>query len=225
VKRGTLKVRLWAVGSAVGVATLALTGWSTSTRAPQPSSPSSLFADYFAGDSVAAGQLQLVATGCGYERWPVKTVADYDRASVDLTHTVHTSISWLRARAKPGSYPQSHRINGIERTTFWVPAWLTQYKLEADGDIHLVLKDSGGRSIIGEIPAGFCLATISRVRSAVGATRAAFARTHPLSTSWHYVHQTIYVRGVGFFDPPHGQTGAAPNGFELHPIIGIGYPN
>jgi hypothetical protein len=29
------------------------------------------------------------------------------------------------------------------------------------------------------------------------------------------------VRGVGFFDRIHGQTGIAPNGIELHPILGI----
>ena len=31
----------------------------------------------------------------------------------------------------------------------------------------------------------------------------------------------VTVTGVGFFDPIHGQTGVAPNGIELHPILEI----
>ena len=32
---------------------------------------------------------------------------------------------------------------------------------------------------------------------------------------------TLVVTGVGFFDFLHGQTGAAPNGIELHPVLRI----
>jgi hypothetical protein len=31
----------------------------------------------------------------------------------------------------------------------------------------------------------------------------------------------VVVTGVGFFDFLHGQTGAAPNGIELHPVLKI----
>lgn len=31
----------------------------------------------------------------------------------------------------------------------------------------------------------------------------------------------MVVTGVGFFDFLHGQTGAAPNGIELHPVLKI----
>jgi hypothetical protein len=27
------------------------------------------------------------------------------------------------------------------------------------------------------------------------------------------------IRGIGFFDFLHGQTGVAPNGIELHPVL------
>src|SRR5260370_29474065 len=32
---------------------------------------------------------------------------------------------------------------------------------------------------------------------------------------------TLVVTGVGFFDFLHGQTGAAPSGIELHPVLKI----
>jgi hypothetical protein len=31
------------------------------------------------------------------------------------------------------------------------------------------------------------------------------------------------VRGVGFFDKIHGQTGVARNGIELHPVLSIAF--
>jgi hypothetical protein len=34
----------------------------------------------------------------------------------------------------------------------------------------------------------------------------------------------VVVTGVGFFDFLHGQTGVAPNGIELHPVLGIVFP-
>jgi hypothetical protein len=38
---------------------------------------------------------------------------------------------------------------------------------------------------------------------------------------WRYLHKTIDIKGLGFFDEEHGVTGAAPNKIELHPVIYI----
>ena len=35
------------------------------------------------------------------------------------------------------------------------------------------------------------------------------------------MRSTATITGVGFFDVLHGQTGVAPNGIELHPVIGF----
>jgi hypothetical protein len=37
-------------------------------------------------------------------------------------------------------------------------------------------------------------------------------------------HRAIPVRGIGFFDRLHEQIGVAPNGLELHPMLGLGFP-
>jgi hypothetical protein len=55
---------------------------------------------------------------------------------------------------------------------------------------------------------------ISRARSEVDAK-------FSVSSSPQYPAQTITVRGVGFFDYNHGQTGVAPNAIELHPVLQI----
>jgi hypothetical protein len=36
---------------------------------------------------------------------------------------------------------------------------------------------------------------------------------------------TATVTGVGFFDIIHGQTGVAPNGIELHPVLRVSNSN
>ena len=37
------------------------------------------------------------------------------------------------------------------------------------------------------------------------------------------VNDHVIVTGVGFFDKIHGQTGVAPNGIELHPVLSISW--
>ena len=34
----------------------------------------------------------------------------------------------------------------------------------------------------------------------------------------------VRITGVGFFDYLHGQRGVAPNGIELHPVLGVEFP-
>ena len=165
----------------------------------------------------------LAAASCPVERGPVKEGADADRWKVS-THVVKTSISYLRGRAKPTTYPRNARLAGAERLTYQVTAFLTQYKLESDGDIHLVLKDSAGRSMIAEIPYGSCVPGASRWKTAIASARTRFTGTLHTTTSWHYLHRAVTVRGIGYFDPPHGQTGAARNGIELHPVVGVAFP-
>jgi hypothetical protein len=163
---------------------------------------------------------QLAAVACPVERGPVKEGSDATRAKVSTAVTA-TTLSYLRARPKPSSYPTSTRLAPTEDRTWQVTASLTQYKLEADGDIHLVLKDSLGHRMIAEIPYGACVPSSSRWKTAIAAARSAFVARMHTTTSWHYVSQRVTVRGLGLFDPPHGQTGAAPNGIELHPVVYI----
>jgi len=41
------------------------------------------------------------------------------------------------------------------------------------------------------------------------------------SGSFQTAGETVTVTGVGFFDLLHGQSGAAPNGIELHAVLDI----
>jgi hypothetical protein len=162
----------------------------------------------------------VLASGCGVERWPVKTGTDADRGKV--SNTVHsTSINSLASRPRPAHYPTNNRIPPAELHVWQVTARVTQYKEEADSDIHLVLKDSANRSMIAEIPAPNCVGSSSRWKANITNARSTWTHTYPLSTSWHYINRTVTIRGLGFFDPPHGQTGISRNGIELHPVIRV----
>ena len=163
----------------------------------------------------------LAAVSCPIERGPVKSGSDADRYRVS-TSSLTTSISYLASRPKPSSYPRNNRIAPTELHTWTLNSVrLTQYKLESDGDLHLVLKDSVGRQMIAEVPYGPCVPTSSRWKSAIATARSTFLHALPATTTWRYSRRLIDLHGLGMFDVLHGQTGVARNGIELHPVTYI----
>jgi|GEM_PF-589473 len=168
-------------------------------------------------DPDAVGE-QAVA-GCGVERWSVKTGTDADVAKVDLAHVQDTTVSKLTALTAPVSPPSNNRVAPTETTLFRLRnVTLQGFKLETDSDVHLILSD-GTSSMNGEIAAPSCVGTGSPFEAHITSARAAFVARHTPTTSFTTVSETVTVVGVGFFDFLHGQTGGAPNGAELHPIL------
>jgi hypothetical protein len=120
---------------------------------------------------------------CGVERWNVKTGMDPDARAVDLRHVVATSIFHMRALPAPVTLPANRRIRPVETTVYALDGVLIRYKQETDSDYHLVLSDSGGRTMIAEIPAPDCLYKSSPFYKAIAAVRVAFtARFAPSAT-------------------------------------------
>ncbi|GAC1352034.1 MAG: hypothetical protein NVSMB1_10900 [Polyangiales bacterium] len=159
---------------------------------------------------------------CGTERWKVKVGQDTATAcSIGLSPTA-TTIASLRALDPGGSLPPFTRIAPTETTVFLLQdVTLVQFKKETDLDYHLVLQDGAGRTIIAEIPDPDCMPSSGPWYKLVKSTRDLLESKYSGSTSWTYPAVTVSVRGVGFFDVLHGQTGVAPNGIELHPILGL----
>ena len=159
--------------------------------------------------------------GCGIERWSVKTLADPAGRTLTLSPKA-TTIRALRKRTVPG-YLGLRRSRGVERTTFRVRAKLVEMKLEADSDIHLVIADPtrSGATLIAELPSPSCTAGATpkarlKMRRARNALISACGSP---SSSFRRLSGTATISGVGFFDQIHGQTGVAPNGIELHPVV------
>jgi len=97
-------------------------------------------------------------------------------------------------------------------------AKLLRVKQEADSDYHLVLSDTGGRTMIAEIPSPSCIGS-SPFLPSIRYVRSKFSAAYHPSESWRRLNVTVHVTGVGFFDFIHGQSGVAPNGIELHPAV------
>ena len=156
----------------------------------------------------------------------MKTLSDQDAALVNFTPAA-SSVAALRSLAAPAALPQSSRIAPTELTALTVTAQVVEMKLEEDRDIHLVIVEPSDptATMITEFPdADQCSGAVASahaqdMRTARAALVAAFGQ--PSSSQFTNLTGTATLTGVGFFDFLHGQTGVAPNGIELHPVIGF----
>ena len=167
--------------------------------------------------------LTVQSPTCGVERWSVKTGTDPDAAQVDLT-PVPTTIAFLRsftAPADPPGPPLNARVAPAETTVWVVNATMTLYKKETDVDYHVVIQDLSGNTMVTEIPCPCCVGAGSPFAPGVANAREEFDARLTATTFFQSVSFPVQITGVGFFDFIHGQTGVAPNGIELHPILDI----
>lgn len=155
---------------------------------------------------------------CGVERLAVKTLTDPQARLVNF-HPRNTTVSAMRRQAPTGTYS---RGLGVERRTYRIRVRLIETKLEDDEDYHLVVADlrHPAQTMIVEFPASNCTRHALH-RQQMAAARSAFVSACgvPSSGSFTYLRGTATITGVGFFDFLHGQTGVAPNGIELHPVL------
>jgi len=110
-------------------------------------------------------------------------------------------------RPGPSSLPDTRLA--FERHQYRVRAAVTLIRPEDDSDIHALLEDAQGRTMIAEAPLSAC------------APRATAFRRQQMSQARAVVRlcDRAVVTGVAFFDFKHGQTGVAPNAIEIHPIL------
>jgi hypothetical protein len=162
---------------------------------------------------------------CGIWRWPVKTLSDRDRTKVDFT-SIQTSVAKFRTRSRPGITFSSDtpRTGRVEFRTWTLRARPIQAKLEDDSDIQLVVSvpHHSSKTMIVEFPKPTCVASAfkrDRIRHAGNQFLNNCGSVS--SSSWHYLAGRVTIKGVGFWDEDHGQTGVAPNAIELHPMLGF----
>jgi hypothetical protein len=180
-----------------------------------------------AGSAAQEGEhealVRMNGASCGVERWAVKTGTDNDAHAVNLKHVVSNTVYAMRRLPAPGYLAPRNRVSSVEKTAWRLSAILLRYKDEADSDYHLVIADTGGRTMIAEIPDPACVGASSPFRSRIRSARATFDRHYQVTSEWHRVHQWVTLTGVGFFDFKHGQSGVAPNAIELHPLLSISF--
>jgi hypothetical protein len=153
----------------------------------------------------------------------VKTLQDDAGKALDLSVIEKTTVAALRTKPKqPG--PGASRGDGVESTFYEVRARLVSAKLEEDNDIHLVIK---GITTSGTMIVEFPLAPTCTAGATTGAkarmknSRNAFGAACgvPGVSAFTKLKGSATIRGIGFFDFFHNQTGVAPNEIELHPVL------
>jgi len=152
---------------------------------------------------------------CGSERWAIKVGTDPQANGVSLVPRPNTIAALAALPANGGGTART----APTETTLWElkDVTLSELKLESDSDYHLVLSD-GTHTLIAEIPYPTC-ATGSPWLCFESRARAEIDARYTVSSSPSYPAAVVTVRGVGFFDLPHGQAGVAPNAIELHPVL------
>jgi hypothetical protein len=155
---------------------------------------------------------------CGKERWDVKTLTDPAAGKVNIDEPQEGTIAALTAEEAP--------VEPVERqpaelVTYKLTGTITMAKLEADKDLHMVLGDQNGTTMIIEAVSPDC-AENSRVLEEITAVRQAVEAKFPGAAAGDRedgLTVTVTVTGVAFFDRLHNQEGVAKNGIELHPVL------
>lgn len=167
------------------------------------------------------------AVSCGVERWSVKVLADLDAHELATSEVIVQPVSYLIEQKFPvRQWLPRLRRQDLERFQYQVTANLVGAKLEADSDLHIVLADPQDQSktMIVEIPDPRCMEGAPREAvSQVTEARAAFLKVMKVKAGFTRLKtpKLVTVTGFLFFDKLHGQTGVAPNGAEIHPVLGF----
>ena len=169
-----------------------------------------------------SGETEPHAEECGVPRWRVKVLTDSDADKVRIDSPRRGTIEELQAMTS--TYADMSPRSPAEVQVFAVEGWLLGYELEADSDLHAIIGNDAGRTIIVEFPHPDCMLG-SRVLKQATEARAKFRHLVHTPMTTHYVQEQKQIRvrvtGILFFDRLHGKIGVAPNGVELHPVLDI----
>ncbi len=222
-----MKLAFWALAALAALAGCGSPQQSAQGRAsrPWPQSPPDLSHE----------SEEVLAFLSRKERWPVKVGADPGVVDVPagpqgIYQTEATTVDRLRQLSRPSELPSrsgasDERFGPTEDTIFTIDADILRYKFETDDqDVHIDIRDHGGvrqTTMVAEIPDPTMTPKASPFHALIAQARQDFyARFTPQT---HFTRKVAHVQitGVGFFDFIHGQSGVAPNGIELHPVLDI----
>lgn len=162
---------------------------------------------------------------CGKERMPVKTLHDKDAKLIQWGTIKQATVAEVVRNAAPPNVrlksSNDHRLAWEEKVVWQITGEIVGFKLEADQDFHVVIRDvkDHTKTMVVELVAPECIAepyksVTAQYRSIL---EMAFGKaTHEFK---YVMPERIVVTGPGFYDFIHGQKGAAPNGFEIHPVV------
>lgn len=159
---------------------------------------------------------------CGVERHDVKDLLD--SPTLDTAVNVVT-IPELIALKPPKKISNTLPRQEQEKHIYLLTVLILGYKFEADQDFHVVVADPTDKTVtmIVEIPSPTCVKDpFKKVFTDERNFLINVQKRKPVGKmTWFKSPLPAMVQGVLFFDKIHGQTGVAPNGVELHPLLAI----
>jgi len=162
-------------------------------------------------------------------RGRLRTGSDPDASLVKET-PVQTTVEELAAQPRPAgmesptdvySAYEDRRAEGVERTIYEVEAVIVAFKLQRSGSYHLNLKGETGQTVIANCVDPQFVDRRSRWAKQIAAVRQEVEARFKPGPAYTRVNERVRVTGIGFFNRVHGQSGVAPNGIELTPVLGI----
>ena len=168
--------------------------------------------------------LLAIVLACSTERADVKALLDPAAAQIHLDQATASTIAELVCLPAPSPWGNHLARQAAESTLYAVDAEVVAFKLEDDGDYHVVLRDpTTGQTMIAEFVDPACAEAspaIQQITQARAKFEALFRRPTP---KVRRLRQPVraHIEGVAFLDKIHGQLGVAKNGVEIHPVLSI----
>lgn len=152
--------------------------------------------------------------------WKYKIGTDADVGKISFV-PVETTIDALIAFPPVDHDEGAPRTAPVETTTWVVrDVELDGYQRSPDGDVHMIIADAHGHTMIIEATPPFCLADQTPWRKQIARVRTIVDAEIPMAAiGWR--KRTLSLAGIGYLDYQHGQLGVAENGVELHPVLSI----
>jgi len=156
---------------------------------------------------------------CGVERWSVKTLSDIDATRVEVANVIPNTIASLNGFTQHCSSLPEARTFAEEFRVYEVVGTVQLTSNEDDHDVHIALADPNepARTIVVEVVDPAC-ASASSLLTTLSNAKLQYQSLGSLTG------RTVRVRGVGFYDFAHGQTGRSQSCIELHPVLSITTP-
>jgi hypothetical protein len=160
-------------------------------------------------------------TKCGgVERWEQKVLID-DRVPLIKKQPKLATIEEMNAVVTDTvEITKSTERTPLEMQVYEIrDCFITKAILESDNDIHLVIEDGKGHTMIAEIPDTKC----KDAKSSAFADDFRNARKTFRKFQNVYDHHRFTITGVLFIDKQHSKppTGNADNNVELHPVLDL----
>lgn len=148
----------------------------------------------------------------------MKTLSDADATRVNLNDVTATTIASLNALAAHCSGLPDARTFAEEFRVYEVTGVVQLTRNEDDRDVHIALSDpnDSSQTVVVEVADPAC----------DGAVQSPYSSTLTQARSMYqalgsFTGKTVKLRGVGFYDFDHSQTGRSRSCIELHPVVSI----